>query len=288
MKLLSNRPVYNLKIADHTVCLGLKTKLMGVLNVTPDSFSDGGLHLNAQKACAAALRMQSEGADFIDVGGESTRPDAKPVSVREELRRVLPVLKLLSQKIQVPVSVDTYKYEVGSAALDHGTLIINDIKGLCNNRRLAKKIARYKAGVVLMHMRGAPQTMQSMTQYKNLLKDVIQSLKKSVHFALDAGIAADSIVVDPGFGFAKQYEQNFQMLNELAAFHSLKKPVLVGLSRKSFIGRALGLPVNNRLYGSLGAAAAAVVRGAHILRVHDVAPHRELVDVLDSVKEVVG
>ena len=261
---------------------------MGVLNVTPDSFSDGGVHLEPRRALLRALEMEREGADFIDVGGESTRPGAKPVSASEELKRVLPVLRLLTKNVKIPISVDTYKYDVASAALDHGVVLINDISGLEHDKRLAKKIARHRAGVVLMHMRGTPQTMQTMTSYKNLIKDVTAGLKKAVASALAGGIDPRSIALDPGFGFAKTFEQNFEMLARLNEFAILKKPLLVGLSRKSFIGHALNLPQTERLYGSLGAASAAAIHGAHILRVHDVRAHREMIDILDRSQEFVA
>lgn len=282
MKSQAQRALYDFKIGGHRIFLGSQTKIMGVLNVTPDSFSDGGRHFALENACAAAIRMQNEGADFVDIGGESSRPGAKPVSAREETRRVVPVVRRLAKKIQIPISVDTTKYDVGSAALDHGAVLINDISGLKGNARLAKKIARCDAGVVLMHMRGTPRTMQSLTDYKDLLKEVTAFLKTAVQRALDAGIRPDAIAVDPGFGFAKTYEQNLRMLAELSYFQILKKPVLVGLSRKSFIGQTLGAPVEGRLVGSLAAAAAAVVKGAHILRVHDVAPHREMTKIMDD------
>ena len=280
--LVTRRPKFNLELRGQTFCLGSETKIMAILNVTPDSFSDGGSFLDPEAAVCRALKMEREGAHLIDVGGESSRPGSRPVSAREEIRRILPVLKKLSRTLKIPISVDTHKYEVAQAALDEGAAVINDIYGLRNHRRLAKLIARSKAGVVLMHMRGNPQTMQKRPRYQDVLKEVKDFLKRSVHFALDQGISRSSIVVDPGFGFGKSAEQNLQILGNLESFASLKCPVLAGLSRKSFIGKLTGAPVEERLCGSLAAAALAIGRGAHILRVHDVLPHKQLTAIIDG------
>lgn len=254
---------------------------MGILNVTPDSFSDGGSFFNPKTAVLHALKMEREGAHLVDVGGESSRPGSRPVSAKEEIKRILPVIKKLSKTLKIPISVDTYKYEVAQAALGEGAAIINDIYGLRDNRKLAKLIARMKAGVVLMHMEGSPRTMQKDPRYRDVVKDIRQFLSRSIHLALESGIPRSSIVVDPGFGFGKTVEQNLKILEGLESFSSLKCPLLVGLSRKSFIGKLLEAPMEERLYGSLGAAALAVSRGAHILRVHDVFPHRQLTAIID-------
>ena len=277
------RPRFDLRLGPRKLCLGLETKIMGVLNVTPDSFSDGGRTLDPALAERRALRMEAEGAHLIDIGGESSRPGSKPVSSREEIRRIRPVFKRLSKKIKIPLSVDTYKYDVAAAALDEGAVLVNDIRALRGNKRLAKLIARNKAGVVLMHMRGTPATMQKDTFYRDVLRDVTAALKKAIRFALDSGIEASRILADPGFGFGKTAEQNIRMLFNLDTFHRLKVPVLAGLSRKSFIGFFSGVnDPSNRLCGSLAAASAAVERGVHVLRVHDVAAHRQASLVLDK------
>lgn len=275
------RPPFNCDLGGRQICLGCETKIMGVLNVTPDSFSDGGSFLDPGRAAEQALRFEREGAHFVDVGGESSRPGARPVSAKEEIRRIRPVLKRLSQKIKIPVSVDTYKVDVARAALDEGVVLVNDIRALRANRKLAKLIARYRAGVVLMHMRGTPQTMQKRPAYTNLLKEIRDHLKKAVNFALESGIPKNRIIIDPGFGFGKTTGQNLEILSSLRSFAQLKLPVLAGLSRKSFIGNVLGVPVGERLYGSLGAAAVAIRQGAHILRVHDVKAHRDLAALVD-------
>ena len=233
------RSPFNFYAGGAKLCLGHETKIMGVLNVTPDSFSDGGCFLDPGRAEAQALRMEEEGAHLIDIGGESSRPGSKPVSVREEIQRVRPVLRRLSRKLKVPLSVDTYKYEVAQMALAEGASIINDIFALRDNPRLAKLIARHKAGVILMHMRGNPETMQNETPTLDVLREIAAYLKKAIRLALDAGISKQRMVIDPGFGFGKSIEQNLEILSGLDFFAKLNCPVLVGLSRKSFIGQVI-------------------------------------------------
>ena len=277
------RPRFDLRLGETKLCLGPETKLMGILNVTPDSFSDGGRYSAPDLAERRALVMEAEGAHLIDIGGESSRPGSKPVSTREEIRRIRPVFKRLSKKIKLPLSVDTYKYDVAAAALDEGAVLVNDIRALSGDKRLAKLIARRKAGVALMHMRGTPQNMQKNTSYKDVLKEVRDALKRSVEKALEAGIEASRILVDPGFGFGKTPGQNTEMLFNLQFFQKLKMPLLVGLSRKSFIGFFSGVSdPADRLYGSIAAAAAAIDRGAHVLRVHDILAHRQAALVADQ------
>lgn len=261
---------------------------MGVLNITPDSFSDGGRYLDPAEAERRAVKLESEGAHFIDVGGESTRPGARPVGVREELKRVVPVLKRLRGRIHPPISIDTYKYDVASAAFDNGAEILNDIYALRSDRRMARLVARHKAAVVLMHLRGEPKTMQSDTRYKNVVQEVRVFLKRAVDRALEAGIERERIVIDPGFGFGKSAAQNLELLAHLDELCSLGVPVLAGISRKSFIGQLLGEPVDRRLSGSLGAAVVAAMKGARIVRAHDVLAHRQTLAVVDAVREVQG
>jgi len=263
--------------------LGLETKIMGVINITPDSFSDGGKFLDPARAEVAALRMQDEGAHLIDLGAESSRPGAAGVGWREELARLLPVLKRLAPRLKVPLSVDTYKYEVAHAALDEGASLINDITGLRSNKRLAKRIAQSGASVALMHMQGTPRTMQKAPRYRNVVQDVKAALKHSAILARDAGIPVSRILIDPGFGFGKTAEHNFSLLSGLDEFSSLGYPVLVGLSRKSFLGDLLGLPIGQRLNVSVTAACAAIFGGAHLLRVHDVLAHRQASAVADRL-----
>ena len=263
--------------------LGAETKLMGVINITPDSFSDGGRFLDPAHAELQALRMKDEGAHLLDLGAESSRPGASLVSWRDELKRLQPVLKRLVSKVQIPISVDTYKYEVAEAALDLGASVVNDITGLRGNKRLAKLIAASGASVVLMHMQGTPQTMQKDPKYRSVVREVKASLKRSVDAAREAGVPKKRILIDPGFGFGKTAEHNFSLLSHLDEFASLGYPVLVGLSRKSFLGNFLGLPVGDRLQVSVSAAVTAIAGGAHVLRVHDVLAHRQAAAVADRI-----
>ena len=255
---------------------------MGVINITPDSFSDGGRFLDPARAEIEALRLQDEGAHLLDLGAESSRPGAPSVPWREELRRLEPVLKRLVPKAKAPLSIDTTKPEVAQAALEMGAAIVNDIAGL-RSKRLAKIIARNNASVVVMHMKGTPRTMQKSPRYHNVVKDVKESLKRSVASAREAGIPAGRILIDPGFGFGKTADHNFLLLSHLDEFASLGYPVLVGLSRKSFLGNLLGLPVGDRLNVSIAAASAAIFGGAHVLRVHDVSAHRQAAAVADRL-----
>src|SRR5687768_615878 len=255
-----------------------RTLIMGILNVTPDSFSDGGQFLSLDQALAHAEQMIAEGADIIDVGGESTRPGGEPISVEEEIGRVVPVIEALSSRVNTPLSVDTTKSEVARAGLDAGASIVNDISALRFDFYVADAAARAGAGLVLMHSRGTPATMHRLPPVADVMDEVVSSLRASVHMAERRGVARESIVLDPGIGFGKSQEQNIELiarLNELiAAFPEY--PLLIGASRKSFIGRILAddsgspAPPAARLHGTMAVVTAAVLKGAHIIRVHDV------------------
>ncbi len=255
---------------------------MGVLNVTPDSFSDGGLHVNPDRAVAHALTMLEEGADFIDIGGESTRPGSDPVPAEEELRRVLPVIRELAKRTDAPLSIDTYKSEVAEAALDAGAVIVNDISAMTMDARMAEVVARRRASVVLMHMKGTPKTMQANPHYGDVVLEVKSFLRQQTERAQRVGI--EQIIIDPGLGFGKTLEHNLTLMRELHAFNELSFPVLVGPSRKSFIGTILNLPVEERLEGTAAAVAACVLRGAHIVRVHDVQAMTRVSRVADALR----
>ena len=250
--------------------LSQRPHIMGVLNLTPDSFSNGGQFNIPQRAIPRAHEMVAQGADIIDVGGESTRPGSQPVSLEEELRRVLPVVEKLCAELKVPVSVDTYKAEVAERALKAGAHIINDISALTFDRRMAEVVAESGAALVLMHIKGTPRNMQRNPRYDDVMAEIFQFLARRVQKAEEAGIARDRLVVDPGIGFGKRVEDNLVILNRLGELHVLGLPVLVSVSRKSFIGKVLDLPVDDRLEGSAAAVTLAVAGGAHILRVHDV------------------
>jgi len=254
--------------------------VMGILNVTPDSFSDGGDYFDREAALDRALQMVEEGADLLDVGGESTRPGAPPVSREEEERRVVPVIEHLAHRVGVPISVDTYKAAVARRAVEAGAALVNDVSGLRMDPAMARAVADLGAGLVVMHMRGDPRTMQSDTRYTDLVGEIFRALEESVDRAVEAGVPRDRVWVDPGIGFGKSAEQNLVLLRRLGEFRSLGCPVLVGASRKSFIGRTLGIEdPKDRLGGSLAAAVVAVWNGARILRVHDVRATRRAADL---------
>ncbi|PPE72848.1 dihydropteroate synthase [Solimonas fluminis] len=257
---------------------------MGILNVTPDSFSDGGRHASLEQALARARQMAGEGAAIIDVGGESTRPGAAPVGEAEELDRVVPVIERLSRELDIVISVDTTKPAVIREACTAGAEIINDINALRAESAL-QAAAASGAAVCLMHMQGEPRTMQQAPSYEDVLSEVHGFLRQRVGACLAAGIAPERLAIDPGFGFGKRLEHNLALLGRLDAFADLGLPLLVGLSRKSMFGQLLGRPVEDRLAGSLAAAVLAVVQGAAILRVHDVAPTVDALKVAQSVKQ---
>ncbi len=255
---------------------------MGVLNITPDSFSDGGRFFDPEAAVSRGVDMAAEGADLLDVGGESTRPGSEAVSEDEERRRVIPVIKRLAAELDIPISVDTRKPEVARAALEVGATIVNDVTAGGDPRTF--EVARdAAAGVVLMHMRGEPATMQQLTGYQDVVGEVRDYLTARVEAAVAAGLHRDQLCVDPGLGFAKTENQSLRLIRETDAFLSLGRPVLVGPSRKSFIGWALDLPVDERLEGTLAAVVFAVSRGAHIVRVHDVREAARAVRVADAI-----
>src|SRR5579863_405171 len=278
------RRKFRLKLPSRTLVLGERTLVMGVLNVTPDSFSDGWLHLDPDAAVERALDIERQSADMIDIGAESTRPGSEGISVEEELRRILPVLRKLRGKLKIPVSVDTSKAEVAEAAAEAGAEIVNDVTGLRGDRRLAELVSRCKLGLVLMHIRGVPRTMQKGPFARDVMRDVMTGLRRSVAIARRAGVAESQIVVDPGIGFGKSYPQNYELLARLGELSRLGYPLLVGTSRKAFIGRALhGAPVAERAWGTAATVAAGILGGAHIVRVHDVAEMVQVARVTDAI-----
>ena len=273
--------------------IGERTLIMGILNVTPDSFSDGGQFVSLDAALAHAEQMIAEGADIIDVGGESTRPGGEPVSVEEEINRVVPVIEALAQRTDTPISVDTTKSEVARAALDAGAAIVNDISALRFDFYIADVVARAGAGLVLMHSRGTPATMHRLPPVSDIMHELTHGLRASINMAERRGVKRESIVIDPGIGFGKSQEQNLELIAKLdqliAAFPD--HPLLIGTSRKSFIGRLLAdesgtpAPAEERLYGSLATMSAAILKGAHIVRVHDVKATNDVIRVTQSIRE---
>jgi len=262
-----------------------KTYIMGILNITPDSFSDGGLFFNKSVAIKRALQMVEDGADIIDIGGESTRPGSEIVPVEEELRRTAPVIAAIAKEITIPISIDTYKAEVAQRALDAGASIVNDISGLRFDPKMTKVVSEYKVPVVVMHIRGKPKDMQINPVYEALIPEIMDYLRGSIRFALDAGIQDDMIVIDPGIGFGKTFEQNLTIIHDLQEFTSLEKPVLIGSSRKAFIGKILGdASPGERFEGTAAAVAISILNGANIIRVHDVKEMVKVAKVADAIK----
>jgi dihydropteroate synthase len=262
-----------------------RTKVMGVLNVTPDSFSDGGRFATTEAAVAHALRMVEEGADLLDVGGESTRPGAATVPAEEELARVLPVIeRLRSEAPNTPLSIDTRKAEVAEAAVEAGAVVVNDVSGGSSDPRMFDLVARTGAAFVLMHMRGDPGTMQQLTGYDDVVGEVRSWLAGRVEEAVSAGIPLDAIAVDPGLGFAKTAEQSLRLMRDIAALHAVGRPLVVGASRKSFVGKVLGTEVNDRVEGTAASVAWLASNGVQIVRVHDVRAMVRVVTMIEAIR----
>ena len=281
-------PIRQWKLARRSLPYGARTLVMGVLNVTPDSFSDGGQFFSFDQAIAQAEQMISEGADIIDIGGESTRPGSEFVSVEEELRRVIPVIERLAAKTSVPISIDTTKALVAHAALQAGAEICNDISALRFDPLLADEVANANAGLALMHSRGTPKTMQQLPPFADIMSEVIRDLRESIAIAQRHGVASDSIAIDPGIGFGKTAEQNIELIAKLdqLAREFADFPILIGTSRKSFIGKLLdNAPADERLNGTIATIAASVMNGAHIVRVHDVKAVVEAVRVAEAIRK---
>jgi dihydropteroate synthase len=277
------RRTYALEVKGRNVALGLRTWIMGILNVTPDSFSDGGAYPDKEKAIERGLEMIEEGADIIDVGGESTRPGSRRVSEDEEMERILPVVRGLRKNTMALLSVDTMKAPVAEAALEAGADIVNDVSAFRFDPRMAGVVSGHGAVVVLMHMKGTPETMQSDPRYTDIFYEISWFLKDRIKEASSAGIGREKIIVDPGIGFGKSPADNLALIDNLGFLEQLGCPVLAGVSRKSFIGKALSLPVAERLEGSIAAGVLSIARGAHILRVHDVRAMRRAADMADAI-----
>jgi dihydropteroate synthase len=274
---------YTLQARDRVIELGERTLVMGVLNVTPDSFSDGGAHIEPKMATERAWRIHDEGADILDIGGESSRPGSDGVSLDEELKRVIPVLDALAGKYPLPISIDTSKAEVARAALERGAVLINDITSLQRDPRVAAEAAAFQAGLILMHMRGTPKTMQALAPSPDILAEIERWAKEAVARARNSGVSCKKIILDPGIGFGKSVNQNLEILRNLDRLAGAGFPLLVGTSRKSFIGALLNKPEGERIWGTGATVAAAIIFGAHIVRVHDVAPMRDIARIIDAL-----
>ena len=284
-----HRKRFRLRLRSRALILGEHTLVMGVLNITPDSFSDGGAYLDSEAAIARALQIEKDGADILDIGGESTRPGASPISSEEEIRRVLPVIKVLRGKLRIPMSVDTQRADVAEAALRAGAEILNDVSALRTDQRLAEIARRARAPLILMHMRGTPQTMQRGPFARDVIRDVMAGLREAVALAKRAGLAKSQLLLDPGIGFGKKHEQNFEILARLPELARLGCPIVIGTSRKAFLGKALAAPdgtsapPGERLLGTAATVTASILGGAHIVRVHDVAEMVQVVRIADQV-----
>jgi len=263
--------------------LGQRTLIMGVLNVTPDSFSDGGRYLDRERAIAHGLELVEAGADIIDVGGESTRPGADPVPLEEELRRVIPVIEGIRKESDVMISIDTYKAQVAEAGIAAGAGMVNDVSALRFDEKMIDVLLKCDVPIVLMHMQGTPRTMQGAPQYNDVVSDIIKFLRERLAAATAGGIPEERLIVDPGIGFGKLLQHNLEILRRLDELRTLGRPILVGPSRKSFIGQLTGAPVEERLPGTIASVVLGIVRGADIVRVHDVREVKQAVRVADAI-----
>ncbi len=277
------RPDFSLEWENHSLPLFKKTHVMGVLNVTPDSFADGGLHFEMERAVEHGLSMARDGADIIDVGGESTRPYAKKISTEEELERVIPVIEILSRKLSIPISIDTSRADVARKALQAGASIINDISALRFDPEMIPVAAKARVPVILMHMKGTPANMQDNPVYNDLIPEIIQFLRNAMDRAVEGGVKEDLLLIDPGIGFGKTFDDNFTIIRELYRFHSLGRPILLGSSRKAFIGHILKSEPLERDIGTMATVAVGVMNGASIVRVHNVKMTVETVRIVDRI-----
>ena len=273
---------------EYCLKLSSRTQIMGIINLTPDSFSGDGMYnlKSLDRVIRVAERMVEDGADIIDVGGESTRPDSKPVSVQEEIKRVIPTIARLANHIKIPISIDTYKTEVAKAALDAGASMVNSIKGIKRNIRLAKLISLYKVPIIIMHIKGTPRTMQKNPYYKSVISEIITDLRDQIAFARDVGIKKNKIIIDPGIGFGKTTLHNILILKNLRRFRILGNPIAIGTSRKSFIGNILSVGVEQRVMGTAATVSLAIANGAHIVRVHDVKEMVQVARMTDAIVRV--
>jgi dihydropteroate synthase len=275
-----------LKWGKNTLCFGKRTLVMGIVNVTPDSFSDGGQFYDPEVAISHARKLVSEGADIIDIGGESTRPGSEAVSEEEELNRVIPVIKGIADDIEVPISIDTCKSKVAKSALDAGASIINDISALSFDPKVAVVAAEYEVPLILMHMQGTPKNMQKNPKYSDVIGEISSFLDERVDFAESKGVSKEMIIIDPGIGFGKKLEHNYEIIRNLKELKKLNLPILIGTSRKSFIGTTLNLDATDRLEGSLATVTMSIMNGADIVRVHDVKETMRVAKMTDAIYRI--
>jgi len=277
------RKEYSLRIKGRDYTLGRRTWLMGILNVTPDSFSDGGIYLDKKSAVQKGLQLIKDGADILDIGGESTRPGSHPVTAEEEKRRILPVISEIRKKTDALISVDTTKSEVLKSALDAGADILNDISAMRFDPKILGLASKQDIPVIIMHMKGTPRNMQESPEYDNVIQEIKTFLKQRITDALTAGIKKNKIIIDPGIGFGKRLKDNLKIISNLSAFSELGFPILIGVSRKSFIGDLLNLSPEKRIEGTIASSLISILQGAHILRVHDVSSLKKAVIVAEAI-----
>jgi len=276
---------YVIEADGHHLDLLSRTHIMGILNITPDSFSDGGLYLDTEKAVEHALRLADDGADIIDVGGESTRPYSQRVPLEEELKRVIPVIEGIRRYSDIPISIDTYKAEVAKRAIDAGASIVNDITALRGDPLMAEVVRDRQVPLVLMHMKGDPSNMQDNPTYDNLMEEISLFLKERAQYAISRGISEEKVIVDPGIGFGKTFEHNLEIINRLGILQELGYPILIGTSRKRFLGEILDKEPMERDIGTMATVTAAILNGANIVRVHNVKMAKDVVKVADALKK---
>lgn len=274
-----------IRLGGKILYLKVRTYIMGVINRTPDSFSKDGLYLDDKEALKRIESFKENGCDILDIGGESTRPGSLAVDEAEEIKRTIPFIRTVKRRFDLPISIDTTKSKVAELALSEGACVVNDTSGLKKDPEMARVIARHNAAVVLMHCKGEPKTMQENPAYKDLIKEIIKSLRESIKIALRAGIKENRIIIDPGIGFGKTTAHNLEILKNLDKFGILDKPILIGVSRKSFIGKVLDLPVEERIFGTAASVAWAVSKGANIIRVHDVKEMAQVTKLIDAIKK---
>ena len=274
---------YDLSCGRFNIQLGTRTHVMGFLNVTPDSFADRGKHFNKQDAVDHAFKMEEEGADFIDIGGESSRPGSRPVPMDEELRRVLPVIEAIIPRLKIPVSIDSCKPEVARKAVEYGASLLNDIQAL-NHPEMVEIAVKYNLPVVLMHMQKTPETMQLNPGYESVVDEIALFFEEKVNSAISSGLSKEQIILDPGIGFGKTVDHNLNILRSVEKFYTLNRPLLIGTSNKSFIGKILDLSVERRLAGSLATVAWAVLKGVHMVRVHDVGATQNVIRMIEAIR----
>ncbi|MDA2934937.1 dihydropteroate synthase [Acidobacteria bacterium AH-259-D05] len=277
------RRAYILRARDKKLELGRRTRVMGVVNITPDSFFDGGRFLERSQAIERCLELAEKGADILDLGGESSRPGAQPVSSEEELNRILPVLQEVRKKVSILISVDTYKAAVAQEAFKEGADLVNDISAFRFDSQLPQVIRKWDAAVVLMHMRGTPESMQEIPASEDILGEIQMDLQAAVSKAAEIGISKERIVIDPGIGFGKTVEDNCRILNQLSFLKAFDLPLLVGTSRKKFLGKILNLPPQERIWGSAASIAISIMQGAHIVRLHDVKEMNQVAQITDAI-----